>query len=101
MTLQVRKRSHSLHCCGGTSSATPTTPVETVPPKPADPPADGMVSWFKSEHAGTFWPSSVGNFVGVGWPRSVVRATEAGFGADRPVTMVKGRDFQGMAPLAD
>lgn len=72
-----------------------------MPPKPADPPADGMVSWFKSEHAGTFWPSSVGNFVGVGWPRSVVRATEAGFGADRPVTMVKGRDFQGMAPLAD
>ena len=32
----------------GTSPAQPIVPTDTVPPKPDDPPAEGMVSWFKS-----------------------------------------------------
>ena len=99
-----------------------------MPPKPADPPAEGMVSWFKSawlkktkefsihfpifihltmngqihlesrihlrssrscftpfcccssgENAGSVWPSSVGNAVGVSTHASVIKKVGAGY----------------------
>ena len=59
-------------------------------PKPADPPAHGMVAWFKSENAGSVWPSSVGNIEGYSIKNTVHRVVAAGYGADRPVTYIKG-----------
>ena len=57
-------------------------------PKPASPPSRGMVAWFKSEHAGSIWPSSVGSFEGKA-DGYVHRTIEAGNGADRAVTTLK------------
>ena len=65
-------------------------PVFTLPAKPADPPAHGMVAWFKSENAGSVWPSSVGNVEGYSIKNTVHRVVAAGYGADRPVTYIKG-----------
>ncbi|CAE8614700.1 unnamed protein product [Polarella glacialis] len=61
-----------------------------LPPKPADPPAEGMVAWFKSQNAGSTWPSSVGEFVGTAGQRGVIRELGAGYGADQPVTYING-----------
>lgn len=77
----------------GTGPAQPIVPTDTVPPKPDDPPAEGMVSWFKSENAGSTWPSSVGDFEGKALHKSVTREVGAGYGADRPVTYIKGREW--------
>ncbi|CAE7240735.1 unnamed protein product, partial [Symbiodinium natans] len=66
-----------------------------LPPKPADPPADGMFAWFKSENAGSVWPSSVGDFVGRCSLNSVFRTVSAGHGADRPVTSIRGYSWSG------
>ncbi|CAJ1443682.1 unnamed protein product [Effrenium voratum] len=72
-------------------------PVQTnnAPPKPADPPAQGMVSWFKSENAGSVWPSSVGGFEGTANRKSVFREVAAGYGADRAVTYIRGATDEG------
>ena len=59
-------------------------------PKPQDPPSQGMVAWFKSENAGSVWPSSVGNIEGVASVNSVFRTVGAGYGADRAVTYIQG-----------
>ncbi|CAE7330059.1 unnamed protein product [Symbiodinium sp. CCMP2592] len=61
-----------------------------LPPQPSEPTAEGMVAWFKSEHAGSVWPSSVGGFEGRSRQNSVYRKVEAGWGADRPVTYLSG-----------
>ena len=53
-------------------------------------PLQGMVAWFKSENAGSAWPSEVGEFEGRSIANSVYRRVEAGFGADRPVTYLYG-----------
>ena len=53
-------------------------------------PVQGMVAWFKSENAGSVWPSEVGDFAGRSTKPSVYRRVEAGFGADRPVTYLYG-----------
>lgn len=58
--------------------------------KPADPPSKGMVAWFKSEMAGSVWPSSVGDVVGHAERGPVRRQVAAGFGADNPVTFITG-----------
>ena len=65
-------------------------PVFTLPANPGDPPAHGMVAWFKSENAGSVWPSSVGNIEGYSIKNTVHRVVAAGYGADRPVTYIKG-----------
>ncbi|CAE7939177.1 unnamed protein product [Symbiodinium necroappetens] len=49
-----------------------------------------MVAWFKSEYAGSVWPSAVGGFEGRSEKNSVDRKVEAGWGADRPVTYLSG-----------
>ena len=49
-----------------------------------------MVAWFKSENAGSVWPSSVGNIEGYSIKNTVHRVVAAGYGADRPVTYIKG-----------
>ncbi|CAK8997764.1 unnamed protein product [Durusdinium trenchii] len=70
----------------------------SAPPKPADPPSAGMVAWFKSENAGSSWPSSVGHYEGVSTQtHSCARTVGAGYGADRPVTYVRGRASSGMS----
>ena len=58
--------------------------------KPIDPPSSGMVAWYKSEDAGSLWPSSVGGFMGRAMHNGVFRKVSAGFGADRPVTYIQG-----------
>ncbi|CAE7250862.1 unnamed protein product [Symbiodinium natans] len=86
------------------ASAAGKVEVAPVPPKPADPPSAGMVSWFKSEDAGVLWRSSVGNFVGFAVRDGPVRRSAAGFGADRPVTYLEGSyadEFQFGAVLPD
>eukprot|EP00933_Yihiella_yeosuensis_P040876 TRINITY_DN3528_c0_g1_i11.p1 TRINITY_DN3528_c0_g1~~TRINITY_DN3528_c0_g1_i11.p1 ORF type:complete len:1502 (-),score=330.55 TRINITY_DN3528_c0_g1_i11:334-4839(-) len=52
-----------------------------------------MVSWYKSENAGSLWKSSVGKHVGRTTKGSVVRAATSGYGADRPVTYITGDTF--------
>ena len=45
------------------------------------------------ENAGSVWPSSVGNAVGVSTHASVIRKVGAGYGADRPVSYIQGREW--------
>eukprot|EP00913_Durusdinium_trenchii_P004549 g4225.t1 len=68
---------------------------EVVPPPPVEPPASGMVAWFKSEHAGSTWKSSVGDWEGVAVRASAQRTVLAGYGADRPVAYVAGGSMAG------
>ena len=45
----VKHTGHTWPHPSGASTAQPTVRTDNnVPPKPADPPAEGMVSWFKS-----------------------------------------------------
>ena len=53
-------------------------------------PVQGMVAWFKSENAGSVWPSEVGDFEGKSTQNSVHRYVQGGYGADRPVTYLFG-----------
>ena len=49
-----------------------------------------MVAWFKSENAGSLWPSEVGDFEGKSDENSVYRRVAGCYGADRPVTYLYG-----------
>ena len=49
-----------------------------------------MVAWFKSENAGSVWPSEVGDFEGRSIANAVFRHVNGGYGADRPVTYLYG-----------
>ena len=61
---------------------------ETLPHHPAAP--SSMVAWFKSEDATPAWQSAVGSWQGRVTKGSIARKVEAGSGATRPVTYLRG-----------
>ena len=60
----------------------------SIPREPANKLA--MVAWFKSEDAQPTWQSAVGNWQGRVTKGSITRKVEAGSGASRPVTYLRG-----------
>ena len=86
INFEFQRISHHVHLTAIAIAAVGDASV----PKPQDPPSQGMVAWFKSEDAGSVWPSSVGNIEAVASVNSVFRTVGAGYGADRPVTYIQG-----------
>ena len=85
INFEFERISHHIHLSGIAIAKVGGVQVQ----KPADPPANGMVAWFKSENAGSVWLSSVGNIEAYSTQYHVNRKVASGFGADRPVTYIE------------